>query len=211
VSSRSRPGTGPGIVLDPPGPVDVAATLAPLRGAGRLRLAADGVWQVTRTTDGPATVQIDPRDHLEAPIVARAWGPGAERALAQVPDLLGLHDDGSGFAPNHPVIREQHRRHRGLRLGRTRSVIEVLLPTIVEQKVPYADAATSWRALRRAFAEAAPGPADLILPPEPARLADLAYHDLHRFGIERKRADPFLAACRTADRPNAWPTALPTS
>src|SRR5207237_965803 len=34
----------------------------------------------------------------------------------------------------------------------------------------------------------------------PARLAELAYHDLHRFGVERKRAEPFLVACRTAPR-----------
>jgi 3-methyladenine DNA glycosylase/8-oxoguanine DNA glycosylase len=198
VSSGPGAGDGPTIEFDPPGAVDVTLTLSSLRGAGRLRFAADGVWQVTRTSDGPATVQIDPRPHVEAPIIAHAWGAGAERALAQVPDLLGLADRADDFAPAHALVREQHRRHPGLRLGRTRSVIEVLLPTIVEQKVPHADASKSWRALRRAFAEPAPGPADLLLHPDPTRLAGLAYHDLHRFGIERKRADPFLAACRAA-------------
>ena len=76
--------------------------------------------------------------------------------------------------------------------------LEVLLPTIVAQKVPSADAARAWRRLRRAFAEPAPGPADLTLPPDPRRLARLGYHDLHRFGIERRRAQPLLAACRVA-------------
>ena len=56
----------------------------------------------------------------------------------------------------------------------------------------------SWRSIRWAFAEPAPGPTDLALPPDPARLARLAYYDLHRFGVERKRAEPFLAACRGA-------------
>jgi len=200
VSDCQRPGDGRRAVLHPPGPLDVVATLGPLRGAGRLRLAGDGVWQVTRTADGPATVLIEPRSGLAEPVVVRVWGPGGERALAQVPDLLGFHDDGEGFAPVHPLVREQYRRHPGLRLGRTRSVSEVLLPTIVEQKVPAVDALRSWRAIRTKFAEPAPGPADLILPPDPARLAGLAYHDFHRFGIERKRADPLLAACRTAAR-----------
>jgi 3-methyladenine DNA glycosylase/8-oxoguanine DNA glycosylase len=171
-----------------------------LRGAGRLRFAGDGVWQVTRTPDGPATVLIEPRTDAAEPVTVRVWGPGGDRALAQVPDLLGFDDRAEGFAPVHPLVREQHRRNPGLRLGRTRSIAEVLLPTIVEQKVPTTDAMRSWRAIRRAFAERAPGPADLILPPDPVRLAALAYHDLHRFGIERKRADPFLAACRAADR-----------
>jgi 3-methyladenine DNA glycosylase/8-oxoguanine DNA glycosylase len=187
-------------VLQPPVPVDALLTLGLLRGAGRLVFARDGVWQATRTVDGPASVQIEPRTDPCGPVVARAWGPGADRALAQVPDLLGFDDRAEGFAPVHPIVKEQHRRHPALRLGRTRSVAEVLLPTIVEQKVPTADATRSWRGLRSAFAEAAPGPADLILPPDPARLAELAYHDLHRFGIERKRAMPLLAACRAADR-----------
>jgi len=188
------------LVLAPPVPVDVLDTVRPLRGAGRFRFAADGVWQTTRTVDGVATLQIEPRDRPDDPVVARAWGPGADRVLDQVPDLLGFGDLVDGFDPVHPLVREQHRRHPHLRLGRTNSMAEALLPTIVEQKVPSADALRSWRGLRRAFAEPAPGPADLILPPDPARLADLAYHDLHRFGIERKRAEPFLAACRSAGR-----------
>ena len=200
MSDRLHPGDGRRSVLHPPGPLDVVATLGPLRGAGRLRFAGDGVWHVTRTADGPATVLIEPRTGGDQPVVVRVWGPGGERALAQVPDLLGFDDRADGFAPIHPRLREQHRRHPGLRLGRTRSVAEVLLPTIVEQKVPTTDALRSWRAIRRTFAEPAPGPADLILPPDPARLARLAYHDLHRFGIERKRADPLLAACRVAAR-----------
>ncbi|MGZ4785530.1 MAG: DNA-3-methyladenine glycosylase family protein, partial [Acidimicrobiales bacterium] len=196
----SAVGQGVRLVLVPPVPVDLPSTIGRLRGAGRFRFAADGVWQATRTVDGPATLQVEPRDRPDDAVVARAWGRGADRALAHLPDLLGFDDHGDGFAPVHALVREQHRRHPHLRLGRTQSMAEALLPTIVEQKVPTADAMRSWRALRGAFAEAAPGPADLILPPDPARLGELAYHDLHRFGIERKRAEPFLAACRHAGR-----------
>ena len=193
-------GQGRKVVLDAPHPVDLLRTLRPLRGAGRLRFAADGVWQVTRTIDGPATVLIEPRHSTTAPVTARAWGPGADRALSHVPDLVGFHDDPVDYSPVHPLLREQQRRHPHLRLGRTRSIAEVLLPTIIEQKVATTDALRSWRALRARFAEPAPGPADLVLPPDPRRLAELAYHDLHRFGIERKRAEPFLAACRASAR-----------
>jgi 3-methyladenine DNA glycosylase/8-oxoguanine DNA glycosylase len=196
----SAVGQGVRLVMVPPLPIDLRSTIGRLRGAGRFRVAADGVWHPTRTADGPATLHIAPRDRPDDPVIARAWGPGADRALGHLPGLLGFDDHAEGFAPVHPLVREQHRRHPHLRLGRTCSMAEALLPTIVEQKVPTADAMRSWRAIRGAFAEPAPGPADLILPPDPARLSRLAYHDLHRFGIERKRAEPLLAACRHAAR-----------
>ena len=183
-------------LLEPPGPVDVAATT---RGLPGVRRAADGLWWVTRTASGPATVQLGRLDSAGT-VEARAWGPGAEAALAAVPGLVGFNDLDDSYHPGHPVLAEWQRRHPGLRLGHTTSVMEVLLPTIVAQKVPSADAARSWSRLRRAFAEPAPGPADLALPPDPRRLARLRYHDLHRFGIERKRAQTLVAACRVAPR-----------
>jgi len=180
-------------LLEPPRPIDVVAT------AHGLRRAADGLWWATRTLAGAASVRITPGPGWAAPLEVRAWGPGAELALAAVPGLVGFTDHGA-YGPCHPRLAEWHRRRPGLRLGRTAGVLAALLPTIVAQRVASVDAARSWRALRRAFAERAPGPADLILPPDPRRLARLAYHDLHRFGIERRRAAPLLAACRAAER-----------
>ena len=183
----------------PVAPVDVAATLASLRGAGRFVYARDGIWRATRTPHGPATLQILPRAGLSDAVESRSRGPGGEWLQAQLPELLDLAG-AEDFTPRHPeLVRRQH-RHPGLRLGRTRAVVEVLLPTIVAQKVPAADAVASWRGVRRWLAEPAPGPAGLILPPDPTRLAELAYHQLHRFGIDRKRSDPLIAACRVADR-----------
>jgi 3-methyladenine DNA glycosylase/8-oxoguanine DNA glycosylase len=183
-------------LFEPPGPVDIVATA---HGATGVRRSADGLWWTTRTVSGPATVHVRPGATRVAPVEARAWGPGAEEALAAVPDLVGFTDHGT-WRPSHPILAEWQRRHPGVRLGHTTSVLEVLLPTIVAQKVPSADAARAWRRLRQAFAEPAPGPARLTLPPDPARLAGLAYHHLHRFGIERRRAAPLLAACRVAPR-----------
>ncbi len=129
-----------------------------------------------------------------------AWGPGAEAALAAAPGLVGTHDDPSDFRPTHPVVAEGWRRHPGLRLGRTGAVMDALVPAIVFQRVPAADAARTWRRLTRRFAQRAPGPADLVLSPDPARLAALTYPDLHRFGLERRRAMTLLVACRAASR-----------
>ncbi|HEY5155341.1 MAG TPA: hypothetical protein VIJ47_11440 [Acidimicrobiales bacterium] len=162
--------------------------------------AADGIWRAWRSPAGPATVQIVPGARPGDAVTARAWGPGGELALDLIPDALGFHDDPIGFVAHHPIIREQHRRHPGLRLGRTCAVVEALLPTIVAQKVPAADASRSWQGVRRWLAEPAPGPARLTLPPDPERLAVMGYADLHRFGIDRKRAEPLLAACRQAAR-----------
>ena len=183
-------------LLEPPGPVDVVATA---RGVAGVRRAADGLWWATRTASGPATVRIAPGATPGGAVEVVGWGPGAADAVAAVPDLIGFTDLGT-YHPTDPRLAEWQRRRPGLRLGHSASVLEALLPTIVAQKVPSIDAARAWRRLRRAFAEPAPGPANLGLPPDPRRLARLAYHDLHRFGIERKRAAPLLAACRAAPR-----------
>jgi 3-methyladenine DNA glycosylase/8-oxoguanine DNA glycosylase len=52
----------------------------------------------------------------------------------------------------------------------------------------------------RRWGEPAPGPAGLRLPPRPAALARLPYHELHRVGIERKRADTIRRVAREAGR-----------
>ena len=85
------------------------------------------------------------------------------------------------------MLADLHRHHPGLRLGRTGLVFEALLPTILEQKVPSVEAYTSYAQLVRALGEPAPGNAELLLPPEPARLLATPYWAVHRFGIERRR------------------------
>ena len=183
-----------------PEPVDLVRTLGGLRQGARLRTATDGVWWTTRTGDGPATVRFSPIGAPASVVDVTAWGPGADAALVAAPGMVGIHDDPSGFRPSHPRVAEGWRRHPGLRLGRTDAVMEALLPAIVFQRVPAADAAHTWRRLTGRFGQAAPGPADLVLPPDPVRLARLAYPELHRFGLERRRAMPLLAACRAATR-----------
>jgi 3-methyladenine DNA glycosylase/8-oxoguanine DNA glycosylase len=164
-----------------------------------MRLAGQRCWRATRTPDGPATLAIELRG---SEVVAEAWGPGAERALDGVPDLVGLNDDRSGFRAQHRVIAELDRRYRGIRIPRSKAVLESLVPGILEQKVTGEEARRSFRGLVRAFGEPAPGPEAfrLRLPPAPERLAALPYYAYHAFGLERRRAEVIRRAAARA----AW-------
>ncbi|MGH7764249.1 MAG: DNA-3-methyladenine glycosylase 2 family protein [Candidatus Dormibacteraceae bacterium] len=122
-------------------------------------------------------------------------GPGARWAVEGTPQLCGEDDDDSGFRPAHRVLADIHRRHRHLRLTRTRAVFEVLA-----QKVTTVEARASYRALVYAFGEAAPGPASLVVPPSPRVLARTPYWAFHRFGIERRQADVIILAALSANR-----------
>ena len=162
-----------------------------------MRLGRDEVWRATRTPEGAATTRIVAhRNSIEV----EAWGAGAGWAVEAVPELLGLHDDPSKLHPQDRIVAELQRRLPGLRLARTRAVMDALVPAILEQKVTGLEARRGYAALVRAYGERAPGPMPLYLPPEPARLATLPYHAFHRFGVERRRADTIRRACSVAHR-----------
>src|SRR5690606_23397966 len=103
---------------------------------------------------------------------ARAWGPGAEWALARVPDLLGLEDPPWAPPPGAPPrLREIARAAQGVRMARTGRVVEALVPVVLAQLVSGAEAMRAYRTLVRAYSEPAPGPfADLWLPLDAERL-----------------------------------------
>lgn len=170
--------------------------MAPLRRGGGdpcLRFTADSIWRATRTPLGPASERLwqspDGRVHAEA------WGAGAEWLLEHVPKLAGALDDDTGFFPQHPLLRELHRRLPGLRLPRSEAVFEATIASVIEQKVPGRQAWLSWRAMVLSLGEPAPGPlAGLRLPPAAERLARTPYHVLHGFGIERRRAETLRRA-----------------
>ena len=133
-------------------------------------------------------------------VEADAWGPGASWALDSVPDLVGAGDDASGFAPKDGLLRELHRLHAGVRIGRSNAVVEALVPTILEQKVTGGEAIRSYARLVRALGEPAPGPDRLLVPPSPEVLAGTLSYAFHRFGIERRRAETIRRACDRASR-----------
>jgi 3-methyladenine DNA glycosylase/8-oxoguanine DNA glycosylase len=175
-------------------PLDLRSTLSTLGG----RFMADGWWWATRTPEGPGTL------HLRRPpagVEARAFGPGASFVLGLVPDLVGFHDHPEHLVTDHPVIRALQQKHRGMRIGRTKRVFDVLVTAIVAQKVTGIEAGIGARNLRRLYSDPAPGPMEgLRLPPDPERLAQAPYYDLHPLGIEKRRADIIRRVAAMADR-----------
>ena len=173
------------------GDLDLRRTLAPLShgpGDATVRVAVGHAWRATRTVDGPAAIALT---HEGGRIVAEAHGPGAGRALADVPRLLGLSDELAPIPVGHPLVASLARRFPGVRIPRTGAVLESLIPAILEQKVTGLEASLAWRRLIRAHGETAPGPPEwrLRLGPSPATLAALPYYRYHPFGVERRRAD----------------------
>ena len=172
-------------------PFDLTSTLGILsRGAGdpTLRLARGRAWRATRTADGPATVTIV---QDAGRLAAEAWGPGAERALDDLPRVLGLDTGPFRPADHHRLVTELARRLPGVRITRTAAILDALIPAILEQKVTGDEARRAWRGLIARFGEPAPGPPEFLLrlPPTPATLAALPYYTFHPFGIERRRAE----------------------
>lgn len=196
--------TGPVRTVRPVLPVSLGLTLGTLR-RGRpdptMRVGADGVWRATRTPAGPATTHITTSPG-EGTVTMQAWGPGADWALDALPDLVGATDDEAGFDPGAGVVADLRRRLPGLRMCRTATVTEALVPSVIEQKVVGLEAWRSYARLVRALGEPAPGPgpAGLTVPPSPRTLARTPSWAFHPFGIERRRADTIRTACGYAHR-----------
>lgn len=185
-------------------PVDVHRTLASLRrGAAdpTHRTQADGtLWRTTRTAAGPATYRLTQRGPHE--VHCTAWGRGAESAIAGIADLLGGRDDPVGFEPRHPLLRDTHLRHPGLRIPRTGRVLEALVPAVLEQKVTGQEARASWRWLLQRHGEAAPGPAPagMRVPPPADLWRRIPSWDWHRAGVDPARSRTIVTAARVAGR-----------
>ncbi|AFR47306.1 MULTISPECIES: DNA-3-methyladenine glycosylase family protein [Gordonia] len=174
----------------PPWPLDIGATVGlHRRGAGDPAFVYGqdrSVWRAAYTPDGPGTLTVRSDGTT---VTGRAWGPGADWLLEQMPDFLGASDDPDALVPRHPVVHELVRRTEGLRLGRTDRVWEALVPAILEQKVVGAEAFRAWRYLLRRFGTPAPGPVPetMRVPPPRAEWARIPSWEWHRSGIEPVR------------------------
>ena len=189
-------------------PVDLARTLFPLRrgtGDPTMRIGSGEAWRATRTPEGPATVHVSVDG---AGLRAEAWGTGAVWALDHAPSFVGLTDDDSQFQPHHGVIADLFRRLRAVRITRTERPTEALIPAVLEQKVTGVEARRAYRRLASALSEPAPGPAGLLMPPDPAGVAALPYHAFHPFGVARSRAETLRFVCARASAIDAL-TELP--
>jgi 3-methyladenine DNA glycosylase/8-oxoguanine DNA glycosylase len=192
-------------------PIDLEATLGPLRRGPRdptIRFEPSVVWRASRTPDGPVTEALA----LDGTSLrVRAWGAGSAWALDHAPILIGSLDDIGSFDPHHPIVAQAHRRQRGLRIPRTETVFETLVPTILEQKVPGVQAWFAYRRLVELAGEPAPGPAGLRVPPGPDRIASIPIWTWHTIGVERRRADTLKGAALVARRIDETTAMTPTA
>jgi len=74
---------------------------------------------------------------------------------------------------------------------------------VLEQKVTGHQAWRSWSRLVRRYSDPAPGPIELMLPPEAKVLSALGYCDFHPLGVEKRRADTVLRVCGLAPKLNS--------
>lgn len=166
----ATPGAGRSTTWRPGRPVPLHTILGPLRrGPGDPTTAVrDGMlWRGQQTPHGPATLALRSLP-ADGEVRARAWGPGADWALAWLPASLGNLDDPTGFAVPRPLAH-MHRLHPHWRVPRTGLVYEALVAAALEQRVTSTEAWTGWRRLVRRHGQVAPGPAGRwglrVLPP----------------------------------------------
>jgi len=158
------------------------------------------VWRTTLLPTGAATYRLAQRGLHE--IDCQAWGPGAEEAVAGLPDLLGARDAAAGFDPRHPRLVEAALRHPGLRVPRTGRVVEALVPAVLEQKVTGKEARASFRRLVLRHGTPAPGPAPdgMRSPPSAEAWRRIPSWEWHRAAVDPKRSRTVCLAMQYATR-----------
>ncbi len=176
--------------------------LAPLRRGPRdpcFQVPGDGtIWRTSLLPSGPVAARFS----RTAPDAAHceAWGSGAEEFAEMLPAMLGADDDASDFVPRDPTVAAAHRRVPHLRLGRTGRVLEALIPAVIEQRVPGADAFRSWRVLVSKYGAPAPGPAPagMRVPPSAEVWRNIPSWEFHRANVDPRRAQTVVGCARRA-------------
>ncbi|MET0422256.1 MAG: DNA-3-methyladenine glycosylase 2 family protein [Actinoplanes sp.] len=189
--------------MTPPERYHFGATVGPLLvpkhdPCGRF---ADGeLWLAARTPDGPATLH---RAGAGGELEATGYGAGAEWLVDRADAIAGLRDDVTGFAElaaGHPLIHRLARTFSGVRLPATGMLFPRVLRAVLEQKVTGKEAHHAYRMICRHFGEPAPGPVELVLPPDPAAVAAAPYWVFHPFGVEQRRTQALLRVAQVAAR-----------
>ena len=164
------------------------------------KLADGEFWLSARTPEGPGSLQLV---RAGAEVTATGHGPGAAWLVERADAIAGLRDDLGDFparAGSHPVVARLARTFAGVRFPASGQIFHRLIRAILEQKVTGIEAHRAYRALVRHFGEPAPGPAGLLLPPDPAAVAATPYWVFHPFGVEQRRTQALLRAALVAAR-----------
>jgi 3-methyladenine DNA glycosylase/8-oxoguanine DNA glycosylase len=164
------------------------------------KLADGEFWLAARTPDGPGSLHLA---RAGAELVATGHGPGAAWLADRADAIAGLRDDLGDFparAASHPLVGRLARTFAGVRFPATGQIFHRLIRAILEQKVTGIEAHRAYRAIVKHFGEPAPGPAGLLLPPDPVAVAETPYWVFHPFGVEQRRTQALLRAALVAAR-----------
>jgi 3-methyladenine DNA glycosylase/8-oxoguanine DNA glycosylase len=164
------------------------------------RFADDGFWLAARTPDGPATLHLA---RCGGELLATGYGPGAGWLVERADAIAGLRDELGDFpalAARHPLVARLARTFSGVRLAATGLVFPRLLRAVLEQKVTGKEAHRAYRMICRQLGEPAPGPVELMLPPDPDVVAATPYWVFHPFGVEQRRTQALQRVAVIAGR-----------
>jgi 3-methyladenine DNA glycosylase/8-oxoguanine DNA glycosylase len=161
----------------------------------------DGDFRLSaRTPEGPASLHLA---RGGAELTATGHGPGAQWIVDRADAIAGLRDDLTAFpalAAGHPLVARLAKTFSGLRFAATGLLFHRLIRAILEQKVTGIEAHRAYRAMVKHFGEPAPGPGDLLLPPDPEAVAATPYWKFHPFGVEQRRTQALQRAALVAAR-----------
>ena len=175
-------------------PFDMLRTLRMLEVGERVD---DGSWWwATHTAGGIGTIRIE---RTANGVRATAWGGGGEVLIERLPDLVGQRDV-SVLTRVPDRARALLRQARGVRLGRSGDVHTALVKAVLGQVVTTREASQNLRCITRSLGDVAPGPRRMVTVPRPEVLSEMTYSDLHRFGIERRRAAILIEISRRSNR-----------
>lgn len=136
-------------------------------------------------------------------VLTSAWGAGDEWMLERVPALLGAGDDPSGFTPHHELVARAWPTHSRWRVPANGLVAQMLVCSVLEQRVTGREAFSSQRQLVRRFGTPAPGPGEelrLACPPSPHDWAAIPSWEWTRAGVDGGRSRTIVGAMRVAGR-----------
>jgi 3-methyladenine DNA glycosylase/8-oxoguanine DNA glycosylase len=141
--------------------------------------------------------------HEAGHVTATGYGPGGPWLVARAQALAGVHRPIGDFrevAVRHPVVASLAARSPDVLLPRSGRVFQEIVGTVLQQKVTWQEAVRSYLGVVRHFAEPAPGPMPLLLPPDPEAVATTPYWVFHRYGVEQRRADTLRRVASVASR-----------